>query len=564
MGEEIFMEKSKEERYYKLLEQMVNISCRIKGYTKEDFLVPLTEFCELFRIAKGVTEFYENRARALAHDGEILIDYDNGHGDVEVHKIVITPDSGIVLIGTLYMSKDDEPLTDEELEKVDIAYRMVLSFLTRKRLQKTVVRFGYHDEDGYPNVRAFFRFIDGKIVDEQLYGNTAICMNLKHFSLVNQEIGRDRGDIVIRNFFNMIKDTIGEDGIICRMGGDNFVMMFKNELLDKVLEMLSGSAVSYDRLGGNRINVSASAGVYVIPEDININNPNQIMDCIYPAVYMARQRGINVVFYDENMSQNREKVKKVRTNFVEGMKKREIHAYYQPKVDIETGKVVGAEALSRWIHEGKMVMPMEFIPVIESSMDICALDFRILDIVCGDIRRWLDEGREVPRISVNFSRKHLMDADLLEHTLGIIDKYNVPHDYIEVELTETTTDVEFKDLSRVVNGLMNEGIYTSVDDFGNGYSSLNLIRSIPWNVMKVDRSLLPKEEDPDGSITHRMYKHVTAMAQDIGLECITEGVETERQIEILRQNNCHIAQGFFYDKALPVEEFEKKLGDFRY
>ena len=209
-------------------------------------------------------------------------------------------------------------------------------------------------------------------------------------------------------------------------------------------------------------------------------------------------------------------------------------------------------------------MPMEFIPVLEMNMDICKLDFHMLELACRDIRRWLDEGKKVVRISVNFSRKHLIDVDLTTHILEIIDRYNVPHDYIEIELTETTTDVEFKDLKRIVKSLQQEGIYTSVDDFGNGYSSINLIRSIPWDVLKVDRSLLPVEDDDETDTTEKIYKSVVSMAHDIGINCITEGVETMKQIEILRNNNCNIAQGFFFDRPLPVDEFEKRFEDNKY
>ncbi|MBR5116851.1 MAG: EAL domain-containing protein, partial [Lachnospiraceae bacterium] len=125
--------------------------------------------------------------------------------------------------------------------------------------------------------------------------------------------------------------------------------------------------------------------------------------------------------------------------------------------------------------------------------------------------------------------------------------------------TETTTDVGFRDLKRIVSGLQQEWICTSVDDFGMGYSSLNLIREVPWNVLKIDRCFLPSDEDEENSPTSLMYKHVVAMARDLGLECVTEGVETAKQVEILKKNHCQVAQGFFYDRPLPVEEFEKRL-----
>ena len=183
----------------------------------------------------------------------------------------------------------------------------------------------------------------------------------------------------------------------------------------------------------------------------------------------------------------------------------------------------------------------------------------MLDRVCADIARWMNEGKKAVRISVNLSRKHMVNANLLQSILKIIDRHNVPHSCIEIELTETTTDVEFSDLKRVVNGLQRVGIYTSVDDFGIGYSSLNLIREVPWNVIKVDRSFLPIDDDNDDKTRTIMFKYIVAMARDLGIECIVEGVETEKQLEVLKDNKCDFAQGFFFDKPLPVRDFENRM-----
>ena len=135
----------------------------------------------------------------------------------------------------------------------------------------------------------------------------------------------------------------------------------------------------------------------------------------------------------------------------------------------------------------------------------------------------------------------------------------VPHEYIEIELTETTSDVEFRDLKRIVSGLQKAGICTSVDDFGIGQFSLNLIRDIPWNVLKLDRSLLPSDTDNPHSTRSVMFKYLVAMAKELGLECIAEGVETENQVNMLRSNSCSLAQGYYFDKPLPNTEFEKRL-----
>ena len=169
------------------------------------------------------------------------------------------------------------------------------------------------------------------------------------------------------------------------------------------------------------------------------------------------------------------------------------------------------------------------------------------------------------RVSVNLSRRHLSDMDLLEHIVDIIDKHMVPHEYIEIELTETTTDVEFKDLKRTINGLQKIGISTSVDDFGIGYSSLNLIKEIPWNVLKLDKSLLPDYEKDDPVQKSIMFRHIVAMGREMGLECLAEGVETREQVRLLEENNCDLAQGFYFDRPLPIKDFETRLiDDFRY
>ena len=160
---------------------------------------------------------------------------------------------------------------------------------------------------------------------------------------------------------------------------------------------------------------------------------------------------------------------------------------------------------------------------------------------------------------MNLSRRHIVNPNLVSMMLSIIDKYKVPHQYIEVELTETTTDIEFKDLKRVVEDLQKQDICTSVDDFGMGYSSLNLIRVVPWNVLKIDRIFLPTDDESRESARSVMFKYVIAMAKELGLECIVEGVETPAQLAMLRENGCELAQGYLFDKPLPLEEFEKRL-----
>ncbi len=556
------MTDEKRQAFYELFVEMNNCMTQPdpKDFDRDYFVDILRRICELFGIAKGVTEFYQSFKDEEEHNGEVLIDYDNGHGEVVVIKRrIITRFKGVI-IGTLLAAKDAEPLDEEEKTKLDQVLRALLAFISRNRLIRVVEKLGYYDEYSYPNLRHFYRYLGEQNEKGRLKEMTIACLNLRHFGLINQEIGRKLGDVVMKGFFDLIKEACGESGCVCRMGGDNFILACEKVRVDRLLDVTAGSAVAYDAEHDKRVLVSASVGLYNVADDFVMDGPGILMDRVMTAVNMARQ-GVegNVIFYDDRVRDRKQVLQRLQSEFPKAIQNREFHVYYQPKVHVETGELKGAEALCRWIKDGKVVSPGDFIPALEQGVEICELDYYMLERVCEDIARWLEEGRDVVRISVNFSRKHLVETDLLEHILDVVEKYRIPHEYIEIELTETTTDVEFKDLKRVVMGLRSEGIYMAVDDFGVGYSSLNLIREIPWHVIKIDRSILPETEADANCITGLMYKHVVSMIRDLGMEVVTEGVEQKWQVDLLRDTQCYMAQGFYFDKPLPVEEFEARL-----
>ena len=557
------MDNNKTAIYNRLFKRMEESITNFDNFSREEFVGILSEICELFNVAKGVTEFYESLSAEKEGNGEFLIDYDNGKGEIPmISRRIVTP-TMTVIKSTLYMAKDAEPLTDEERHDLDLVLKVMLNFICRNRLEKLVEKLEYYDEFGYPNLNSFIRHLELMKAKGILDGNTVIQFNLSQYTIVNKEIGRAAGDIAMRKYFEAFRSLIGENGIICRVGGDNFVASFKNELLDKVLRIAEGYPVVYDEENEKRILISAYVGVFVFPEGYVFDRPGEVIGKIFSTVQDAKH-GINgnVVYYNEKASADKEKYMHVRRFFKEALANGEFQAFYQPKVNIDTGEIVGAEALCRWVLDNKIIAPVDFIPALEQNTDICSLDLYMLDLVCRDIRRWLDEGRKVVRVSVNLSRKNLIDPDLIEHLLTIIKRHGIPHRYIEFELTETTTDVEFTDLKRIVNGLREKDICITVDDFGVGYSSLNLIREIPWDVLKLDRCFIPTDENY--GVTELMFRYVVGMAKAMGLECVAEGVETAKQVEILRENDCLIAQGYYFDKPLPVNEFEKKLDGFKY
>lgn len=558
-------ENGNDARYYYLLEQLLLIMTKVKGFRLRELYDVLGELCRMFRISKGTVQFFQGLNHEMEDRGETFVCYDSGEGGEPVITVRIVTKVNAVVTGSVTMPPGAEPLSPEEYARVDLIIKTVLSFVSRVRLQSVVEMLSFHDEKGFPNTRCLMQYLQKTNEDKALGGKAALHFNLRHFSLVNQEFGEQAGDIAMRNFYEELKKLIGREGIVCRLGGDNFVAVCGQAQLAEVLGFLKGTPVHYDAAAGGRVKVSASAGVYMIPAGFVMQNPGEIMDKIITASQAARS-GVKerVAYFDDDLQARRERFMRIQQRFPEALRNEEYHVFYQPKIDLRTGTLAGAEALCRWFRDGQVITPDEFIPTLEMSTEICRLDFYMLEHVCRDIRRWMDEGRAVVRISVNLSRRHIMDFDLLQNLIDIIDRYGVPHEYIEIELTETTTDVEFRALKRLVTGLQAAGIYTSVDDFGVGYSSLNLIREIPWNVLKIDRSFLPTRQDDPDSARNIMFRYVTAMAKELGLACIAEGVETQSQVELLQESSCVLAQGYFFDRPLPTADFEKRLGDHCY
>ncbi len=547
------------ERYLYFLQKMV---CFTHSSTldREKYVELIHEICNEYHLAKGVTEFYTTPMMEKNGEGEIFCDFDNGKAKNVLVNIKVESITKAIICGTIYIEDEVEDHDPEEVEQLNMMLSLILGFMSRRRLVRVLEEFGFYDLDGFRNYRAFARFLDIANAENRLGGMVAFHIDLHNFNMVNREIGRHNGDIVLKRYYNKLSDTIGESGIVTHLGGDKFIGIFERKEKRKVYDIFSGTPIVYDDEKNKRIIVSASAGVFMLPDPYLMNSYGDIMDKIMMAGNTAkRQAAGGIIVYDDRMKMEKEHIKRIQSSFRSGLENEEFAVYYQPKVDIETKKIIGAEALCRWIRNDMIIPPIEFIPVLEMNSDICDLDFYMLDHVCSDIRRWLDEGREVVRVSVNLSRKHLVDVDLLDHIISIIDKYKVPHEYIEMELTETTTDVLFSDLKRVVCGLSSAGIWTAVDDFGVGYSSLTLIRDIPWNVLKVDKSFVPKSHEDENSISNLMFKHVTSLAHDMGLEIVIEGVESIDQLEVLRRNNCNVAQGYFFDRPLPVKDYEMRL-----
>lgn len=527
----------------------------------EQMYEAMAELCDVLRLGKVEVAIYENEQAEHLGVCELNCFYDSGKSSESpvFSERFPAPDEKIVIYH-IYSTEGDPEWSLEDLDRIHTFVALLSIIGGRSRLFTLVNHLLFHESDlDMYNFKQFMKYVRMLCKIGQINQFSAIRFNLKHFSVVNEYIGRDAGTQVMKMFIESINDLFDDENeLVCRLGGDNFLALVKTDKLTSVLDILRGTSIVFDETQNERVVVSATAGVYVIKD--NAVRPPDIMDRVSLAARIAKDSAeTDIMFFDESILEKSKHYLDISASFPKAIEEREFLVYYQPKVAIDGRHIAGAEALCRWMHNGKLVPPSAFIPILEQGRSICKLDLYMLDAVCRDIRRWLDKGLRVVRISVNLSRRHLSDPDLLEHIIGIIDKNRVPHQYIEIELTETTTEVEFKTLKKTIGGLQQAGISTSVDDFGIGYSSLNLIKEIPWNVLKLDRSLLPAQDDENPVQKGVMFRYIISMAQEMGLECISEGVETEEQVRLLAENNCKLAQGFYFDRPLPVEEFEKRL-----
>lgn len=409
---------------------------------------------------------------------------------------------------------------------------------------------------GLPNLPFFVQNLDKVILSGDIGDYGACYFNLKDFTEINREYGQEEGTKIMSRFFLIFQEKLGDNGLVCSAGGDSGVVLFKLRELDTVLEHLHGQKIITS--DGNTVWMEAVAGYNISLG--NYANSGAIMNTLSPTMNIAKNvKHIPEVFFNTDLEKEVENAKRVLRLFPEAIKNDEFMVYYQPKVDLRGYTLAGAEALCRWVHGGKMIFPDEFIPVFENDgVAIKRLDFHMLDTVCKDIRRWMDKGLEPVQVSVNFSRCHLGNRNLLDEIVDIIDGNKVPRRFIQIELTETTTDGDFSDLKYLVAGLQIRGIATAIDDFGTGYSSLTLLKELPWKVLKIDKSFL-REAASRGNNYEVILRHTISLCQELGIECIAEGVETSDNVRLLKENDCYMAQGYLFDKPLPVSAFEVRL-----
>ena len=300
---------------------------------------------------------------------------------------------------------------------------------------------------------------------------------------------------------------------------------------------------------------------FVVTKDEDIPLKNIISNANLARKEAKRPEKANVIIYDESMGENLLKEVKYANEMEDAFRNKEFVVYMQPKVDLKQHKIIGAEALIRWVKpSGEILYPNEFIPVFEKNKSITVLDYFVYDEVCKYLADRAKKNEPVVSISVNVSRVHLQSIDeMVQYVKALLKKYKIKPEYLEFELTETMSTEKVEDTIKMLNKLRKLGVKVSMDDFGSGYSSLNLLTKLPLDVLKLDKEFLKDfEKDSDGKI---IIPSIIEMAKKLKLEVVCEGVETKEQVEFLRDVDCDIVQGYYYSKPVPLDVFTEMLSD---
>lgn len=379
-----------------------------------------------------------------------------------------------------------------------------------------------------------------------------IQFDVERFKLINEKYGVEAGDELLEFLYGTLGLICSEEQPFARLNADVFMVVTTfssdSDLLDfihRIESMLTGFQNMEYRL---------IFGVAIV-EDRSLHIRRHGDNAALARQSIKGNALNNIGFFNGRMKSELHKKQSIEDDMMNALLDGQFVMYLQPKFSISTKRIIGAEALARWIHPEKgMISPADFVPVFEENGFILKLDQIIWESACRKIREWIDKGIEPVPISVNISREYIHTFDVVGEMLHLVNKYDIPIKLLELEITETT---DSEGVSDVVQKMKDAGFTMLMDDFGSGYSSLNMLQKTQFDVLKIDRGFL--SEFMESSRGRKIISHTISMSRDIGLDIIAEGVETPEQASFLSDCGCDSAQGFYYSKPITQEEFDKML-----
>ncbi len=406
------------------------------------------------------------------------------------------------------------------------------------------------------NKQTFYSKVNELIVTNPNTEYAILYMDIERFKMINDFFGEKEGDnllIYIGKILSTYSDA--KEMISCRFNADIFVIFMPHNP-QKIHEFVHDLVSNINNYPLN-FRISVNFGVYVI-EDIDV--PVHVM-CDRASLALENVVGkydAYFAYYDNSHLAKLKEEQDITNEMDDALKNEQFQVYLQPKFDMSDFSIVGAEALVRWIHPTKgFIGPDKFIPIFESNGFITELDMYIWETTCKFLRKWIDAGWPVVPVSVNVSRVDIYRPDICDIFSNMMNKYNLPTHLLELEITETAYTQNADQLISTVSELKMRGFSLSMDDFGSGYSSLNMLNEVPVDVLKIDMKLLRNLDMVNKS--NNIINFVVSMAKWLNLPVISEGVETMEQVSFLRSIGCNTGQGYFFSRPLPIAQFEDLL-----
>lgn len=464
--------------------------------------------------------------------------------------------TSIVLLGFMYFVLDE---VDTTLSRVLVVVATIL-FVFLMLLMKYLLLYKQYGRDnvtGGKNKKEFERIAKDLLKGDGSY--VLVYANIDRFKLINENYGNDVGDSILHQIHTIIDDELRWDEVSGRIMADNFGILMRYHSLPKLdqrLYRISKQLAELADENGNSYGIILYFGVYIIGEDDTSEVSSMLEHANLARKKISPSHLVPMGIYDKKDSELLVRDKALEMKMHKALERGDFVPFLQPKYELEGETIAGAEALVRWIDPDEgMIYPNEFIPLFETNGFIVELDLYMFEEVCRMVERWYHEGRRIIPISVNLSRSHFDIPNFFDYYEYVLKKYDLPPKSIEIELTESLFYNDMELLSDLVKRIHNVGLSCSIDDFGSGYSSLNMLKDVRVDTLKLDRVFFSGEGNDERG--KEVIQSVIQLAQALDLHTVSEGVEEREQVEFLREMNCNLIQGYIFAKPMPVPEFEK-------
>jgi len=490
----------------------------------------------------------------------------------ETHPVVVTLKTGVpqsdVIMGIhkpdgrlTWISINVQPIFNEGQTT---PYRVVATMhdiTERKTAQERIEKLAHFDQlTGLPNrtlLNDRFRF--ALSLAQRRDENLAVMfLDLDHFKDINDTLGHNVGDQVLMELAERLKGAVREEDTLARQGGDEYVLILPATDADsaglvasKLLDVVSRPC----QVEQHELTVTASVGIAIYPDDgTSLESLSKNADT---AMYRAKREGRNGVrFYTPEMQIHSARNLKLANGLRQALERNELQLHYQPQFSLQDGNIVGVEALLRWQHpDFGMISPAEFIPIAESTGQIIPIGEWIFRTATRQLKEWMDNGIPPLMMAVNLSAVQFRQKRLPELIDRVLDEVKLPHHLLELELTEAVAMDNTQATVNMMNKLHERGIYISIDDFGTGYSSLGYLKQFKVYKLKIDKSFVRDINVDPGD--KAIVTAIINMASSLELRTIAEGVETAEQLNLLKLQGCHEAQGYYFSRPLPAEQLEE-------